>query len=109
MTSTMTLELFVGANEGMTLNLLTQLEEYTTDVVINNYIQQGLVANVNYDPFEYLVSDPIGLNPGKHYWLALRQSNKRYASSGLPVFPKPSVQDKKMLHMKSILWIILSH
>jgi len=48
----------------MSLLIDPQLNEYMTDVTLNNYLPQGIVITVTHVD-EFLVSRPINIAPGK--------------------------------------------
>ncbi len=89
-----------GASEGLKMMLDTHLEEYTKDVVVNNYHQQGLVLHAGYDPYIHTLSNPTGLTPGKHYWLALTKETKVFQPPQVEVFKKPCVGQRNLTHLK---------
>ncbi len=48
----------------MTLILKANLESYTPEVVESNFVQQGIILGINFNPYDYKISSPIILKPG---------------------------------------------
>ena len=65
-----------GVGQGMKLLLNLHPDEYTPEVVTNNYLEAGAILLIDYDPYGFFPTNPIGIKPASRAWISLKGKRK---------------------------------
>lgn len=63
-------------------------DTYDDEVIMNNYLETGFILNVNFQPYEFMILNPIVVTPYTHVWIGLENQLTRVNKVKYPVFPK---------------------
>jgi hypothetical protein len=81
-----------GRAGGVKLLLNTALNEYPDNMVVNNYLEEGLLISIGYE-FEPEPSDPIILQPNTHALISLSATSQAYSKQNYEIFSLPCRDD----------------
>ncbi len=70
------------------------------DHVMNNFLEEGIIVNANYDPGAYIIRRPISAGPGSHMLMAMSNRMSFLKESSVPLFPKECSEDQGLKIMK---------
>lgn len=83
---------FAGVAQGLKIIMDPHLEEYSTDLVQNNFLEEGFVVNPSY-VYEPLLPDPVAVGSGTHAWIALSAKTELVNHPRYQVAPLPCRHD----------------
>lgn len=90
--------ILIGPQGGMSLVMDPSLNQYS-NVVVNDFISQGLMLLITNEPEAYQISDIIGLEPGSVTLVSISAVKSYVNKPAYQVWPLPCKLDAKLRFM----------
>lgn len=86
-----------GPSGGLHLVLDAATDEYP-DMIINNFLEEGLLVSIDYNREPYL-ADPITLIPNTHSYISISATCQKYTKQKYPIFSMPCRENTELTYV----------
>ncbi len=74
--------------------------DYTPEVIENNFLEEGFILGVGFNPHDYQLASPIILKPGTKVKVGMKVQATFHQKSKYPIFPSQCAEDPELKILK---------
>ncbi len=84
----------------MRLEMNPMISSYTPEVVESNYLEDGAILNIGFDPYQFTPFNPVYLQPGHRYSVTLTGGIEIESRPKYPIFKQDCILNAEYLFYK---------
>ncbi len=86
----------------MRLFLDPMKSDYTPEVIENNFLEEGFILGVGFNPHDYQIGSPIILKPGTKVKVGMKARANAPQKSKNPIFPRLCAENPELKILKGL-------